>query len=172
MRWAVNSERTLYRDQWVHVRTVDVVLPDGRHLDHRTIDSAHGAYAVVVERGRVLLIWRHRFITDTWGWEIPGGAIDPGEEPADAAARETEEETGWRPDRPLRPLIHTSPMPGLLTARHHIFSADSATYVGPPAHGWESERIAWIPLDDVRRLLGKGDIVEGSTLVALLCLTH
>ncbi len=45
----------------------------------------------------VLLLWRHRFITDTWGWEIPAGGIDPGETPPDAAARETLEETGWEP---------------------------------------------------------------------------
>jgi hypothetical protein len=38
----------------------------------------------------------------------PYGSIRPGEDPADAAAREAEEETGWRPNRPLRRLIYTS----------------------------------------------------------------
>jgi len=45
----------------------------------------------------VLLLWRHRFITVTWGWEIPVGRAEPGGSPAQAAAREVEEETGWRP---------------------------------------------------------------------------
>lgn len=73
-------------------------------------------------------MWRHRFITDTWGWEIPLGGIRPGEDPADAAAREVEEETGWRPG-PLRPLVYTQPSPGLMTFEHHIFRADSATHL-------------------------------------------
>ena len=33
---------------------------------------------------------------DTWGWEIPGGALEPNEDPEVAARRECFEETGWR----------------------------------------------------------------------------
>jgi 8-oxo-dGTP pyrophosphatase MutT (NUDIX family) len=52
------------------------------------------AYAVVVHEGRMLLPhWsegdgRH-------GWTLPGGGLEPGEEPEDAAVREVEEETGY-----------------------------------------------------------------------------
>ncbi|MET7424222.1 NUDIX hydrolase [Dactylosporangium sp. NPDC005555] len=166
MRWQVNSERTLYQDQWVHVLSADVELPDGRHLDHRLIRSAPGAGAVVVVDGKVLLLWRHRFITDTWTYEIPVGAIGD-DEPTVAAAREVEEETGWRPG-PLRPLIYTQPTPGLMNSEHHVFRADSAEYVGPPVDGFESERVEWVPLNDIRRLIDKRDIVTGTTLVALL----
>ncbi|GGM43984.1 NUDIX domain-containing protein [Dactylosporangium sucinum] len=166
MRWQVNSERTLYRDQWVHLLTADVELPDGRHLDHRLIRTDPGAGAVVVMDGKVLLIWRHRFITDTWTYEIPVGSVGT-DEPAAAAAREVEEETGWRPG-PLRPLIYTQPTPGLMNSEHHIFRADSAEYIGPPVDGFESERVEWVSLDDIRRLIDKRDIVTGTTLVALL----
>ncbi|MEV0570214.1 NUDIX hydrolase [Dactylosporangium sp. NPDC050588] len=168
MRWQVNSERTLYQDQWVHLLTADVELPDGRHLDHRLIRTEPGAGAVVVVDGKVLLLWRHRFITDTWTYEIPVGAIG-NDEPAVAAAREVEEETGWRPG-PLRPLIYTQPTPGLMNSEHHIFRADSAEYIGPPVDGFESERVEWVALNDVRRLIDKRDIVTGTTLVALLYL--
>jgi 8-oxo-dGTP pyrophosphatase MutT (NUDIX family) len=117
MRWTIHSERDLYRDQWVHLATADVELPDGRHLDHRIIrTAAPGAGLIIVDNGRVLLMWRHRFITNSYGWEIPHGSIRPGENPADAAAREAEEETGWRPHRPLRPLVYTQPSPGLMTS--------------------------------------------------------
>jgi 8-oxo-dGTP pyrophosphatase MutT (NUDIX family) len=169
MRWKVHAERDLYRDQWVHVASADVELPDGRHLDHRIIrTAAPGAGAVVVDQRRVLLMWRHRFITDTSGWEIPHGSIRPGEDPADAAARETEEETGWRPARPLRPLVYVQPSPGLMTSQHHIYRADAATYIGPPKDAFESDRIEWIPLEDIRTLVDKNHIVAGTTLVALL----
>lgn len=170
MRWQVNSKRTLYRDQWVHLQTADVELPDGRHLDHRLIETGPGAGAVVVKDDKVLLLWRHRFITNTWGWEIPIGGIEPGETPAEAAAREVEEETGWRVSGTLSQLVYTQPSPGLMTAEHHIFRATSAEFTGEPKDDFESDRIEWIPRDEIRLLIAKGDISSGTTMVALLCL--
>ncbi|WP_313047547.1 NUDIX domain-containing protein [Nonomuraea jabiensis] len=42
-------------------------------------------------------MWRHRFVFDRWGWELPGGLVEAGEDPMVTAAREVEEETGYRP---------------------------------------------------------------------------
>lgn len=169
MRWTVHSERQIYRDQWLDIRSADVELPDGRHLDHRLIHTHEGAGAVVVVDDRVLLMWRHRFITNTWGWEIPIGGIEEGEPPAAAAAREVEEETGWSPGT-MRPLLYTEPSPGLMTSRHHIYRADSATKIGDPVDAFEAERIEWIPLTDIKALIDKRDISSGTTLSAVLYL--
>ena len=168
MEWRVVSERPLYNDEWLDIRIADVELPDGRHLEHRSIRTPPGAGVVVIDSDRrVLLLWRHRFITRTWGWEIPIGKVEEGESPADAAAREFEEETGWRPG-PLRHLIHVQPTPGLSTSQHHIYRADEATYIGKAADSFESERVAWVPLADLRSLIDKAEIVSGTTLAALL----
>ncbi|GAB3994823.1 NUDIX hydrolase [Glycomyces albus] len=168
MRWQVNSKRTLYRDQWVHLRTADIELPDGRHLDHRLIETGPGAGAVVVKDSKVLLLWRHRFITDTWGWEIPIGGIEPGETPVQAARREVEEETGWRPTGPVTPLIYTQPSPGLMTAEHYIFMVNEVEYMNTPKDAFESERIVWVPLEEIDAMIAKNEITAATTLVALL----
>jgi len=70
-------------------------LPGGERFDHHAVRYPQPAAGTIVrdpDRG-VLLIWRHRFITDTWGWEIPAGRSEPGESPEEAAVRETIEET-------------------------------------------------------------------------------
>ena len=168
MQWKVNSERSLYRDQWVDVRSVDVELPDGRHLDHRMIHTSASAGAVVVnDSGRVLLLWRHRFSTDTWGYEIPLGPIRAGEAPIEAAAREVEDESGWRPG-PMTSLLYVQPSAGLITSQHHVFHTTRATYVGPAVDSYESEYVEWVPLARVPELIGKGQIVSGTTVAALL----
>jgi len=168
MQWKVISERELYADQWLELRTADVELPDGRHLDHRFIRMAASAGAVLVDdQQRALLIWRHRFITGRWGWEIPMGMIDAGETPAEAAAREVEEETGWRP-RQLQPLLVTQPTAGIMDAAHHIFVGTGAVEVSAPVDRFESSAIQWVPLADVPGLIAKQDIVSASTMAALL----
>jgi 8-oxo-dGTP pyrophosphatase MutT (NUDIX family) len=170
MHWKVISERALYTDQWLDLRTADVELPDGRHLDHRFIRMAPSAGAVLVDdQQRALLIWRHRFITRRWGWEIPMGMIDDGETPVRAAAREVEEETGWRP-RQLQPLLIAQPTAGIIDAAHHVFVGTGAVEVGAPADQFESTAIQWVPLTDVPSLITKQDISSASTMAALLLL--
>jgi 8-oxo-dGTP pyrophosphatase MutT (NUDIX family) len=170
MQWKVISERELYADKWLDLGTADVELPDGRHLDHRFIRMAPSAGAALVDdQQRALLILRHRFITGRWGWEIPMGIIDAGESPAQAAAREVEEETGWRP-RQLQPLLLAQPTAGIMDAAHHIFVGTDAVEVSAPADRFESSAIQWVPLTDVRGLIAKQDIVSASTMAALLLL--
>lgn len=40
-----------------------------------------------------------------WSWGMPGGLMDPGESPADAAVRETKEETGLSIDLVGEPVV-------------------------------------------------------------------
>src|ERR1700680_1212191 len=106
MRWTVHGEETIYDSEWVQLALIDVEIPGGERFQHHVVRVPQAAAGVVVaddERG-VLLLWRHRFITDTWGWEIPAGRVEPDETPEAAATREVLEETGWRSGN-LRPLI-------------------------------------------------------------------
>jgi len=169
MRWRVHGERSLYESDWVNLRLVDVELPDGNRFEHHVVRTPYEAAGVVVvdpSRG-VLLLWRHRFITDTWGWEVPAGHVEAGESPEAAGRREVLEETGWRPGR-LRHLVTYNPMNGLADKRFHLFVAEGATHVGEPTDVNEAERVEWVPLDEVRRLARAGELRDGLSLTAVL----
>lgn len=57
------------------------------------VDIRVAAYGVIVEDGRMLLA--HWNEGGRRGWTLPGGGIDPGEDPVDAVVREIAEETGY-----------------------------------------------------------------------------
>jgi 8-oxo-dGTP pyrophosphatase MutT (NUDIX family) len=169
MQWEVHGERALYRSDWVDLTLVDVEIPGSQRFEHHVVRMPTPAAGVVVhdpDRG-VLLLWRHRFITDVWGWEIPAGRVDEGETVEEAAVRETIEETGWRPG-PLRPLLRYHPTIGLSDQTFVLFTADGATEVGEPSDATEAERVEWLPLDRVEAELRAGRIVDGLSLVGLL----
>jgi 8-oxo-dGTP pyrophosphatase MutT (NUDIX family) len=170
VRWTVHGERSLYDSEWVRLGLVDVELPSGARFEHHVVRMpAHAAGVVVQDPAHdgVLLLWRHRFTTDTWGWEVPAGRIDAGETPEQAGARETLEETGWRPG-PLRRLATYHPYNGVSDGTFHLFAADTATRVGEPHDTDEAERVEWVPWRDVVRALDAGQVGDGLSLTALL----
>jgi len=170
MRWTVHGERTVYDSDWVRLALVDVEIPGegGRRFEHHVLRMPQAASGVVVHDGDrgVLLLWRHRFVTDTWGWEIPAGRAEAGETPEQAGAREVLEETGWRPG-PLREFASYHPNNGMSDLTFHLFMGDGASLVGAPTDPSESERIEWVQLPVVRDLVRGGEVRDGLSLTAL-----
>ncbi|MFC7614857.1 NUDIX hydrolase [Actinokineospora soli] len=150
----------------MYVDLDDVEVPGGARFEHHVIRFPRVSVgAVVVEGERVLLLWRHRFTTDTWGWEIPAGWVDPGEEPDDAVRREILEETGHRVGV-VEPLIRYHPLTGISDQRYRVYIASDACREGQPEAG-ESSRVEWVPVADLRNLIANGQITDGPSLTAL-----
>ncbi|AYG80121.1 Methanol dehydrogenase activator [Streptomyces hundungensis] len=166
--WVIHGSRTVYDNRWVNLDLVDVEPPGVERFEHHVVRLFRVAVtAVIDEQDRVLMLWRYRFVPQQWGWELPGGIVDPGEEAAATAARETEEETGWRPG-PVEHVTSYQPMIGMVDSPHEIFVARGAEKVGEPTDAEEAGEVAWIPLDDIPRLMSEGKLMGSGTLVALL----
>ncbi|ACU69828.1 NUDIX hydrolase [Catenulispora acidiphila DSM 44928] len=170
-QWTVHGERPVYENPWIDVLLAEVELADGTRFEHHVVRTRSAAGCVVTrtEAGReeVLLIWRHRFAIDKWVWEIPSGLIEEGEDPAEAARREVEEETGWRVSD-VTPLLTFHPVGGMLRTQYRLFRAIGAEHIGEPTEQNEAEKVAWIPLDEVLGLIDAGQIATSSSLVGLL----
>lgn len=112
-RWIIHSERLVDDTRRLRLSLAQVELPDGAHFEQYVLRMPKAAMTVLLDDARehVLMIRRHRFVLDYWTWELPGGYVEPDEDPAVTAAREVEEETGWRP-RGLRLLTRFQPLVG------------------------------------------------------------
>ncbi|WP_306745180.1 NUDIX hydrolase [Saccharothrix yanglingensis] len=165
-QWMVRGTHRVYASEWVNVDLDDVEIPGGPRFEHHVLRFPRASVgAVVVDYDRVLLLWRHRFTTDTWGWEIPAGWSDDGEDPVTAVVREVREETGYQSDT-VTPLVTYSPMTGISTQRYRVYLVTSATLVGAPDTA-EASRVEWVPTADLPDLIAAGHITDGPSLTAL-----
>ena len=168
LRTKVYGERTVYDGSWVRVTLVDIEPPDGHRFQHHVVRLQTVVLSLVLDdEDRALMLWRHRFATDEWGWELPGGILDQGEDPAAAAAREVEEETGWRPAH-VEHLVSFQPMPGIVDTPHQVYIGRSAVKVGEPTDLEEAGRVDWVSLSTVVDLVAKGELLGSGSLVGLL----
>jgi 8-oxo-dGTP pyrophosphatase MutT (NUDIX family) len=168
LRWIFHGRRDVYASEWVRVSLDDVEIPGGNRFEHHVLHFPRASVSAVVtdDAERVLLMWRHRFITETWGWEIPAGWAEPGEDLAVAIRREIEEETGYRPGT-VRPMTAYNALSGISDMQFTAFLATDAEHMGPPADHGESSRVEWVPLASVPELAAQGKIQDGPSLTAL-----
>jgi 8-oxo-dGTP pyrophosphatase MutT (NUDIX family) len=168
-RWQVFGERTLYDNPWVRLVQVDVAPPNGRRFWHHVVRlQTVAAAAVINEDDHVLMLKRHRFATGEVGWELPGGIVGPDETPAQAAVRETIEETGWCPTGTPALIARFQPMPGMVDTPHEVYRIRGAHRVGDPTDDEECGEVGWLPIATVPSLIREGKILGSGSLVGLL----
>jgi 8-oxo-dGTP pyrophosphatase MutT (NUDIX family) len=166
--WTIHSERIVDDTRRAVLSVADVELPDGVRFEQYVLRVPPAAIvAVLDDRRRVLMMRRHRFIIDRWVWELPGGYLDPDEDPVVCAAREVEEETGWRPGA-LQPLLTFQPMVGTIDQPNLLYLARGATQTGAAPDINEADTVEWIALDDAYGLIRKGEIVGAGSVTAIL----
>lgn len=114
-----------------------------------------------------VLVRQHRHGVDGVTLETAGGILDPGESPAEAAARELLEETGYA-GGPPEPLGWTYPNPALQGNRCHFFLVRDARRVGDP-HGDPHEHLepVLLPRAELERTLLDGGVEHALSVVPL-----
>lgn len=167
--WRTFGEKTVYDNRWVRLGLVDVGAPNGKRWDYHVVHLGRIAVALILDdQDQALMLWRYRFVTDQWGYELLGGMVDAGEDAAAAAAREAEEESGWRPLGEPELLVSFEPLPGQVTAPVDVFLWRGAEQIGEPTDTEEVGMVEWVPLSRVPELAQRQELLGSGTLVALL----
>lgn len=133
LKWETKSTKTI----------LSTVVFDVTEQRNRASDGTEGNYVVMnapdwvivipkhhTEQGDTFLMvkqWRHG--EKALSVEFPGGVIDAGESPEEAARRELEEETGYKTGKLIK-LGSSNPNPALFSNHVHFFLAEDLTPTG------------------------------------------
>jgi ADP-ribose pyrophosphatase len=122
-------------------------------------------------RGEVVMIEQYRHGSDEVTLEIPGGMVDEGESPLEAAERELLEETGYAP-REILFLGKTRPNPAIQNNWIHTFLArDVSFHSAPVFESTEQTVVRLVPLADVPALIADGTINHSLVVVGFYWLS-
>ena len=127
-----------------------------------------GSVAILaVREGRVALVRQLRPATGEWLWEIPAGTLNPGEPPEQAAARELEEETGWRAGS-VQELAAFYLAPGYSSELMHLMLAGDLTRSRLRLDEGEFiDRVAWVTPQELTDMARRGQLRDAKSLAAL-----
>ena len=163
----VDHTRRIFKGRVVTLDIDTVTLPNGATIELEMIHHP-GAAAVVPmkEDGTVILIRQYRHAAGGYIYEIPAGKLHPGEDPKLCAARELQEEIGYRADS-LVLLTSILTTPGFTDEVIHIYKGTGLTKGKQDLDHDEVIEIVELSLEKALAQIIDGTIRDAKTIVGL-----
>lgn len=162
--WKILETKDLYPG----FRLDNCERPDGSTFDMYRLDyNDEILIFALTKKQEVILIKQYRHGVQKAILELPGGSVDEGESPLEAAKRELMEETGFTSDTFIE-VGRSSPIPAILTNTVYYFLALDAEQIGEQST-WDAETIEIFltPLDEVVAMAKRGDLSSALNSSAL-----
>lgn len=162
------GDTVLHRGPRITLVRRDVPTRDGGTA-HKEIARHPGSVVLVpvTDAGELVLIRNERVAVGRTLWELPAGTLEVGEDPAECAARELEEETGYTA-REITPLRAFFPAPGTCDERMHAYVATGLRAGVQKLDATERIEPVALPEERVLSMLRSGEIEDGKTIACVL----
>lgn len=163
------SSKTVFDGRLLKLDVLEVELEPGTRTVREIV--RHPGAAVILPQlpdGRFVFVRQFRKPLETELVEVVAGTLDPGEDPADCAARELREETGYDAGE-FRKLGVIFPSPGYTDERIHVYYARllPARRESSPEKD-EKLNVVYLAAERVEEMISNGEIGDAKTLAAWL----
>lgn len=168
--WTTHQTEVVYDNPWIRVSESQVTHPSGNPGIYGVVHFKNHAVGVVPidDEGYTWLVGQYRYPLDTYEWEIPEGGCPPGESPAEAAARELEEETGLHAGRIDVLFENISLSNSVSDERASIFVARDLTQKEAQPEESEELQVRRLPLAEAIEMVQTGVITDAVSVMAFL----
>ena len=167
-KWRTDTAETVFQHPLLSLQDRQLVPEQGEGQRRAIVLQTPDWVNVIplTDEGRVLLIRQWRYGIEGVTLEIPGGVVEPGEDPAVTAVRELLEETGYQAGR-VRQIGMVHPNPAIHNNRTYTFVAEDLTRIGPPEGDGEEEiELTSAALDEIPGLILDGTITHSLVIAA------
>ena len=142
-----------------------VILADGSEAKREIVRHSGGAAVLFIKDNKVMLVRQFRYAYGKEMYEIPAGMVNDGEDAKSAAARELEEETGYKAE--LVHLVDIYPSPGYTDEIVHIYAATNAKLSCQNLDEGEFLNAEFVPFEKVLSMIESGEICDAKTVTAI-----
>jgi ADP-ribose pyrophosphatase len=166
--WRTVSTRQVYANPWVRVREDVAELPDGRTTLYGVVECRPCIGVLpFLDASTVVLVGQYRYVTRAFAWEMPTGAMLPGESEEAAVQRELGEEAGYEAERLLK-LCAIDTSKSVMEERANLYMAEGLRPVVREPDATEFIEVRAFPFDEVLRMVETSEILDSMTVVAVL----
>lgn len=168
--WITHCTEVKYDNPWIEVTHREVTNPSGGKGIYGVVHFKNRAVGVIPldDEGFTYLVGQYRYTLDSYEWEIPAGGCPEGEEPAQTAIRELEEETGLVAQT-LEPLITNMALSNSVTdERAFVFLARDLKPGTACPEETEDLQVKRLPLSDAIQMVLDGNITDSMSVAGLL----
>jgi len=166
-RQLLESEK-IFKGAVFEVERDRLLEENGIEIVREVVRHPGGAGALpLFDDGRVALVKQYRHPAQRELLEIPAGRIEVGETPEMCAAREVEQEIGFRAGR-IEKLAEFYSTPGFCEEKLHVYLATDLTPSSQALDHDEWVEVVYLPFAEAAQMLGRGGIEDSKTIIALL----
>lgn len=166
--WRTLSSRPVYENAWIRVREDVAALPDGRTTPYGVVECRPCVGVLpFLDESTVILVGQHRYVARAFRWEMPTGAMHPGESEEAAVQRELREEAGYEAARLVK-LCTFETSKSVVDETAHLYQAEGLRRAGPTPDPTEFIEVATFPFDEVLRMVERSEILDAMTVIAVL----
>jgi ADP-ribose pyrophosphatase len=166
--WGTVSSRPIYVNPWMRVREDVAQMPDGTTTPYGVVECKPAIGVLpFVDPETVVLVGQYRYVARAFFWEMPTGALRPGETEEEGVQRELAEEAGYEAARLVKLCTFISSK-SVMDETCHLYLADGLRPAVVECDPTEFIEVRPFAFADVLRMVDEGEIKDAMTIVAVL----